>query len=369
MKLDYSPNPYDQYEDLTKEAEWIYKNVIPPLKPQLFKRDKDTQEEITSFYPQEPKKYSQDWKVYYQACRTEKLMFLRILKDVIDFMDIDEQHYNHGRPPAFFSDIIKSLCIKSYHNLSTWRVESELKLCKSMGIIDNVYKKSCISKYMNSTHTTEILHRLYKIIAEPLIPIETQYAADATGIGNAYKAKKWIDVRLDKQEHKQYNKLHILSGTSTNIIVSAKITEGLKHESPIFEELMDGMGKFCIKEISADSGYLSRKNCEIIHNAGAVPYILPKKNTTAYSKGSHFAWQRMIRLWKNHQMLFATHYHRRSNVESTFGMIKRKWGDFCRCKLSVTQENEILSRVICHNIAVLSEAMLSNDLEPVFMDS
>jgi len=176
-------------------------------------------------------------------------------------------------------------------------------------------------------------------------------------------------VRLDKQEHKDYNKLHILSGTITNVIISAKVTEGLRHESPIFKYLMLGSERFRIKEISADTGYLSRKNCELIQDAGAVPYILPTKNVTAYSKGSGTAWQHMIRMWKKHQMLFASHYHRRSNVESTFGMIKRKWGDFCRCKLPTTQENEILARIICHNCAVLSEAMLGNDLKLKFMDS
>lgn len=360
-------NPYDLYPDLSKVSDHIYKRAVPPLKGGLFNRDKDIQEELSSFTPVEPKKYTQDWKIYYQACRTEKLMFLRIIKDAVDYL-VRENKYSYGRPAAFFSDIIKSICIKSYHNLSTWRLESELKLCKSMGVIDNVYKKSCISNYMNSKDVSKVLHELYKTIAEPIAPIETQYAADATGISNAYKAKKWIDVRLDKQEHKQYNKLHVLSGTITNVVVAAKVTEGIRHDSPIFKDLMQDIGRFNVKEVSADAGYLSRKNCDIIEDAGAVPYILPKKNVTSHSRGSD-AWRRMIYLWKQHQMLFASHYHRRSNVESTFGMIKRKWGDFCRCKLPVTQENEILSRIICHNAAVLSEAMLSNDLEPVFMDS
>ena len=366
MKDDYSP--YDAYPDLSKISKEIYNNVIPPFRSVISKKKRYIQEELTSFVPVEQKKYTQDWRVYYQACRTEKLMFFRIIKDAVDYL-VMENRYSHGRPAAFFSDIIKSICIKSYHNLSTWRLESELKLCKSMGIINHVYKKSCISKYMNSKDVAEVLHELYKIIAQPLIPIETQYAADATGIANAYKSKKWVDVRLDKQEHRQYNKLHILSGTLTNVIISAKITEGMKHESPIFKDLMIGVDRFKVKEISADAGYLSRKNCELIQDAGAVPYIMPRKNVTAYSKGSGTAWQHMIRTWKKHQMLFASHYHRRSNVESTFGMVKRKWGDFCRCKLPVTQENEILARIICHNSAVLSEAMLGNDLEVGFMDS
>ena len=366
--MNTKPSKYDLYEDLSKQSEWFYKTANPPLKSTLFKRDKSIQEEITSFTkPKEKKTYSQDWRIYYQACRTEKLMFLRIIKDAVDYLAIEKNYCGNGRPAAFFSDIIKSICIKSYHNLSTWRLESELRMAKSMGIIDNVYKKSCISKYMNSKEVVEFLNELYKIIAEPLIPIETQYAIDATGIANAYKSKKWIDVKFDKQEHKSYNKLHILSGTLSNIIAAAKVTEGIKHESPFLKDLVNDAKRFKMKEVSADPGYLSRKNCDIISSAGAVPYILPKKNTTAYSKGA-FAWNRMINMWRKHQMLFASHYHRRSNVESTFGSIKRKWGDFCRCKLINTQQSEILSRIVCHNASVLSESMLSNDLKPVFME-
>ena len=121
--------------------------------------------------------------------------------------------------------------------------------------------------------------------------------------------------------------------------------------------------------VSADSGYLSRKNCDIISSVGATPYILPKKNVKAYNLGSQGAWGQMIRLWKHHQILFAQHYHRRSNVESTFAMLKKKWVDYCRCKLPITLENEILCKIVCHNIWVLSQALLSDDVQPVFMQN
>jgi len=68
-------------------------------------------------------------------------------------------------------------------------------------------------------------------------------------------------------------------------------------------------------------------------------------------------------------MYFAEHYHKRSNVESTFGSLKRKFGDFCRCKKPESQENEILCKIVCHNTAVLSEALLSYNLNKGFMGS
>jgi len=48
--------------------------------------------------------------------------------------------------------------------------------------------------------------------------------------------------------------------------------------------------------------------------------------------------------------------------------MKRKWGHFCRSKLPVNQENEILTKIVCHNAAVLSEALLSYDLKIRFVE-
>jgi len=103
------------------------------------------------------------------------------------------------------------------------------------------------------------------------------------------------------------------------------------------------------------------------HVAREVPYIKGKKNVHVPSKGPKSPWSYMLQMWKNHQLYFAEHYHRRSNVESTFGALKRKFGDFCRCKKPESQENEILAKIVCFNASVLAEALLSYDLKGGFI--
>lgn len=56
-------------------------------------------------------------------------------------------------------------------------------------------------------------------------------------------------------------------------------------------------------------------------------------------------------------------------MESTFGALKRKFGDFCRCKKPESQENEILCKIVCFNAAVLSEALLQYDLRKGFLNN
>jgi transposase len=63
---------------------------------------------------------------------------------------------------------------------------------------------------------------------------------------------------------------------------------------------------------------------------------------------------------------FLQHYHKRSNVESTFSMMKRKFGDSIRSKTDVAMVNEVLCKVLCHNLVVLIHEMYELGIDPVF---
>jgi hypothetical protein len=63
---------------------------------------------------------------------------------------------------------------------------------------------------------------------------------------------------------------------------------------------------------------------------------------------------------------FLQHYHKRSNVESTFSMMKRKFGDSLRSKTDVAMVNETLCKILCHNLVVLIHEMHELGIDPVF---
>jgi transposase len=54
---------------------------------------------------------------------------------------------------------------------------------------------------------------------------------------------------------------------------------------------------------------------------------------------------------------FMAHYHKRSNVETTFSIIKRKFGERLRSKHETAQVNEVLCKILCHNLCCLVHAM------------
>jgi len=63
---------------------------------------------------------------------------------------------------------------------------------------------------------------------------------------------------------------------------------------------------------------------------------------------------------------FLQHYHKRSNVESTFSMMKRKFGDSLRSKTDTAMVNETLCKVLCHSLVVLIHEMYELGIDPVF---
>jgi transposase len=54
---------------------------------------------------------------------------------------------------------------------------------------------------------------------------------------------------------------------------------------------------------------------------------------------------------------FLTHYHKRSNVETTFSMVKGKFGDALRSKGTTAQHNGVLCKVLCHNLCCLAASI------------
>jgi len=104
----------------------------------------------------------------------------------------------------------------------------------------------------------------------------------------------------------------------------------------------------------------------------AMPFI-PFKSNSLDSQENPKATKKQSPLWKQMYHYFAynterfmQHYHKRSNVESTFSMIKAKFGDALRSKTERAQINEALCKVLCHNICCLIQSMFELGLKPKF---
>jgi transposase len=121
---------------------------------------------------------------------------------------------------------------------------------------------------------------------------------------------------------------------------------------------------FVVKELSADKAYLSNANLVAIEAAHAVPYIPFKSNSRGTGRSD--AWRRLWHTFEAQNDQFLAHYHKRSNVESAFSAVKRKFGASVRAKALPAQINEVLLKCLCHNLSVLVNAIFELRIEPSF---
>jgi len=84
---------------------------------------------------------------------------------------------------------------------------------------------------------------------------------------------------------------------------------------------------------------------------GAEPFI-PLKSYAVGTSPSE-TWNKLFGFFILHREEFLKAYHKRSNAESTFSAIKRVFGDSVRSRTCVAQINEVLLKVLAHNIRCL----------------
>jgi transposase len=101
---------------------------------------------------------------------------------------------------------------------------------------------------------------------------------------------------------------------------------------------------------------------------GAIPYIPFKTNSVAQSgwEAKSQLWTHMYHFYSLNRAEFLQHYHKRSNVETTFHMIKSKFDQHLRSRTLTAQINEALCKVLCHNLCVVIQSVHELGIESNF---
>jgi transposase len=119
-----------------------------------------------------------------------------------------------------------------------------------------------------------------------------------------------------------------------------------------------------MNEVSTDKGYISTKNLQTTIDHGATPYT-PFKSNVRPDRGGDL-WAKMFFYYNYKREEFLRHYHKRSNVETTFQMIRANFGERLRSKTETAQVNEALCKVLCHNHCVVIQSMYELNITPEF---
>jgi transposase len=219
----------------------------------------------------------------------------------------------------------------------------------------------------------------------PLQAIESDFAVDSSGF-SACRFYQWVSAKYTEPRQmtkRDWIKVHLMCGVKTNIVTAVEITERFASDCKYFKPLVDTTAEnFVMQEVSADKAYLSAANLQTVVDHHAMPYI-PFKSNSAAEWGAGLKGRRAQEKQKAgrrkaicggrctttlcfNQQWFLQQYHKRSNVESTFSMIKAKFGDSLRSKTTTAQVNEALCKILAHNICCLIQSMYELNIKPEF---
>jgi transposase len=308
------------------------------------------------------KSYPQNWKAYNAAQTTEKAKFQSLLHDLCK--GIEEPPQTMGRPRIPLRDAIFSAAFKVYSTFSGRRFMTDLRAARDAGYVERMPAYNSISVCLESEAVTPILHQLIVESSRPLKAVEVDFAVDASGFTSS-RFTRWYDHRYGiARAHHEWVKVHLMCGVKTNIVTAVEIAGRDAGSSPMLPALLSTTTQtFSVSEVSGDKEFGSLKNYDAIEAAGATPFIAFKARHTGKGGG---LWAKMHHYFNFRRDDFLTHYHKRSNVESTFSMIKAKFRDHVRSKTDVAMRNEALCKILCHNICVLIQEIHELGIEATF---
>jgi transposase len=307
---------------------------------------------------------SPNWTAYNAAQSEEKTRFVELLADLCSTIRQPKQE-GKGRPRLPLSDMVFASAYKVYVGFSARRFTSDLRDAFVEGRINTTPHFNSVNRYLSDPQLTDILKELVTVSSLPLKPVETDFAVDSSGFSTC-RYVRWFNRKYGREvDNREWVKCHLICGVNTRIVSAVDVSGWMANDTNYFIPLVERTAAhFGIREVSADKAYLSHKNLEAVEALGGMPFVPFKSNTLEPTKAG--TWAKMYHLFMYEREAFMEHYHKRSNIETAFSMIKGKFGSALRSKSDTGQINEVLCKVLAHNICVLIQAMHALNIHPIF---
>lgn len=298
-----------------------------------------------------PTDWTRDSRRYNAAQVNEKQAFMAMLHELGQTVPVPVQEKGRSRKPI--GDVIFALVYKTYSGLSSRRFMCDMKDVCDRGLVESPLHYNSVTGYMSDPEMSPLLRSLIEGVAASFAHLETNFAVDSTGF-RIPRIYQWYDAKHGRRQRREWLKCHAIIGVKSHIITSVEITKRDVMDHKCVPELTrNTKGRFQVQSVAADSAYstvLTREHLENIGTFGAIPF---KKNSNPFHHARESTWSRMYHLFALNGPDWQEKVNQQSQAESTFSMIKRKFGEKVFSKTETGQINEILCKVLCHNLTVV----------------
>ena len=150
-------------------------------------------------------------------------------------------------------------------------------------------------------------------------------------------------------------KLSVAVASGCHLILAAKVRTGNGSDAPDFDQLLYRSWKRApVRVVVADAGYDSEANHRIARDDMGVRSIIPVGIGRPTSKLPSGRWRRHMAK-RSKRKADQKQYGQRAQSETVHSMIKRNQGSALRSKTPERREQEMLLRVLTHNIMLMCD--------------
>jgi len=332
-------------------------------------------------FPYVPKKPAgTSWARYDEAQENEYPGVIRLVARMVDAASLSYELVRHdaaGRSCSRSDDIAKFVLAQQYEGRSDRVSIGYLRMMRRHLRAHGSVSYKTLENAYDDPDIIAILNDVFFLTQLPVKDLEHEFASDGTchptTIKQNWESSKDEILRLAKKKRAgakqrrrhEFEKTVLAVGTTFKIIASfARTKSPFSNECPYLRPLLRQVVELyaMIAKVCADSGLLSRENCTLIEDVGAVPRILPKTNVTLNARGSQ-AWKRMLMEFLEDTQGWLREYHSRSIVETVNSTLKRLFGPLMK-RLVERKATEILARICVYNIRQLVYLKYTRGINP-----
>ncbi len=183
-----------------------------------------------------------------------------------------------------------------------------------------------------------------------MIDAKPEGSVDATGLETRY-ASRYYAWRRGQRGHERlrWPKLTVVCHSATHLLAGADVSWGPSQDSPQFPPVMHQAAELIrFDRLLADAAYDAEHNHELCRDRLNIRSTVIPINPRRSRKWPHSRYRRQMKRRFHRQI-----YGHRWQIESAFSRNKRRLGPALRARKWEAQQQEVLLRVLTHNLMIL----------------
>ena len=260
-------------------------------------------------------------------------------------------------PQLFACLVLKTFLKTDYRELAEW-----LNDCSDLGRVIGLTTVPHFTTFHKASRYLLALPNAHQRLQQTLRmalqePHVSQAAIDSTGLEAGYTSYYFVKRRNVKELtayqtmlYAKYPQLTVVCDCSNHLILTVKTTRGpcpdIRMLIPTLQWVPAGI---TMDTLLADAGYDSEVNHCYARELRKIRTIIPPKAGRRTDNLPRTKYRRQMKQRFNHKL-----YGQRSQVETVFSMIKRRWGSAVRSHGDLAQSRDMWLMAITHNLAIFN---------------